>query len=185
MKKWAKLCKANFQHKYDLVAAETMAIKNRCRLSQNFYRKAIEGAQRNKYVNEEAIACERLSLFYLRGAARQEAMLYMQQAHRCYESWGACAKVLDIRERYPELLRVAEKPEAADTCDWAGITSQTIDLSAVMKVSRIISREIRLDRLLKKIMHLSLTNAGAERAFLILESEGGADHRSQRRCQYE
>jgi diguanylate cyclase (GGDEF)-like protein len=175
MKKWAKLCKANFQHKYHLVAAESMAIKNRFRVSQNLHRKAIEGAQQNEYLNEEAIACERLSLLYLRESARQEAILYMQQAYRCYESWGASAKVLDIRERYPDLLRAAERPKVADACDRtisSSITSQTIDLSAVMKVSQIISREIRLDRLLTKIMHLSLTNTGAQRGFLILESEG-------------
>jgi diguanylate cyclase (GGDEF)-like protein len=53
-------------------------------------------------------------------------------------------------------------------------TSSTnlLDLSTAMKVSQIISSEILLDRLLQKIMHESITNAGAQRGYLILESDG-------------
>lgn len=47
-----------------------------------------------------------------------------------------------------------------------------IDLTTVMEVSQAISGEIMLDSLLKKIMHLSVVNAGAQRGFLLLNTEG-------------
>jgi diguanylate cyclase (GGDEF)-like protein len=174
MRTWSKLSGENFQHKYDLVAAEIMAVKHRYREAQNLYRKAIEGARQNEYLNEEAIACERLSLFYLRESAKPEARVYMQRAYRCYKSWGALAKELELKKRYPDLLRVTKKTKVVETHDLtisSDITSRTIDFSAVMKVSQIISEEIRLDRLLTKIMHLSVINAGAQRGFLILASD--------------
>ena len=49
--------------------------------------------------------------------------------------------------------------------------STTLDISTVMQVSRIISSEIMLDRLLQKIMHLSIANAGAQRGYLILNTD--------------
>ena len=50
--------------------------------------------------------------------------------------------------------------------------SVALDLSTVMQVSQVISSEIMLERLLQKIMHISIANAGAQRGYLILESEG-------------
>ena len=40
-----------------------------------------------------------------------------------------------------------------------------------MQVSQIISSKIILDRLLQKIMHLSITNAGTQRGYLILNTD--------------
>jgi diguanylate cyclase (GGDEF)-like protein len=51
-------------------------------------------------------------------------------------------------------------------------SSSLLDLSTVMQVSQVISSEIVLDRLLQKIMHMSIANAGAQRGYLILESDG-------------
>jgi len=55
---------------------------------------------------------------------------------------------------------------------FTGTTSTLLDLSTVMQVSQAISSEIMLDRLLQKVMHMFVTNAGAQRGFLILETDG-------------
>ena len=47
-----------------------------------------------------------------------------------------------------------------------------LDLSIVMEVAQVISSEIRLENLLQQIMHLSIANAGAQRGYLILVSDG-------------
>jgi diguanylate cyclase (GGDEF)-like protein len=46
-----------------------------------------------------------------------------------------------------------------------------LDFDTVMKVSQAISSEIVLDRLLEIIMEISITNAGAQKGFLILETD--------------
>jgi diguanylate cyclase (GGDEF)-like protein len=177
MHKWATLCPENFQHKYDLVAAEIMAVKGRYREAQTLYHAAIEGARHNEYLQDEALACERLALFYLDGAAKEEARLFMQRAYQCYNSFGAGAKMKVLEEKYAPLVRAEQRyypmgtmTRTDDTETTAG--SSLLDLSTVMQVSQVISSEIMLDRLLQKIMHMSIANAGAQRGYLILESEG-------------
>ncbi|MBN1472028.1 MAG: diguanylate cyclase [Syntrophaceae bacterium] len=173
---WAKSCPENFQHKYDLVAAEIAANKGSYRKAQILYHKAIEGAHKNGYSHIEAIACERLAKFYLKYSDTEEARLFLQRASRCYVSWGASAKVEELREKYADLFHVDTTLKVTETLSETGTTttkafSKTLDLSTVMKVSQVISSEIVLDNLLQKIMHMSLYNAGAQRGHLILESD--------------
>jgi len=182
---WSKSCPENFQHKHDLIAAEIMVLKNRYRKAQRLYHAAIEGAHQNGYLHIEAIACERLALFYLRSDCKDEAGFFMQRAHRCYTLWGASAKAEDLEKKYAALIPREQKQSTGTltvsgssvTMTMSGVTETTsgtkmLDLSTAMQVSQIISSEIMLDRLLEKIMHVSVTNAGAQRGYLILESEG-------------
>lgn len=191
---WAKSCPENFRHKYDLVAAEIMKIRGRFRKAQHLYHEAIEGARNNGYRQEEAIGCERLALLYLESSAKDEAGFFMQRAHSCYLLWGASDKAKQLEEKYASLIPREQKQVtgtismrdstgsttvrgSSGSLTISGATETTsstkmLDLSTAMKVSQIISSEIVLDRLLQKIMHESITNAGAQRGYLILESDG-------------
>ncbi len=191
---WAKSCPENFRHKYDLVAAEIMKIRGRFRKAQHLYHAAIEGARNNGYRQEEAIACERLALLYLESASKDEAGFFMQRAHSCYLLWGASDKAKQLEEKYASLMPREQKQVtgtismkdstgsttvrgSSGSLTMSGVTETTsstkmLDLSTAMRVSQIISSEIVLDRLLQKIMHESITNAGAQRGYLILESDG-------------
>ena len=98
----------------------------------------------------------------------------------------AVAKVIDLEEKYPSFIPREQKHQgtgtftvtdttAAMTMTGASETTSStkmLDLSTAMRVSQIISSEIMLDRLLQMIMHESITNAGAQRGYLILESDG-------------
>lgn len=175
MRTWAALCPENFRHKYDLVTAEMMALKGRYLEAQALYHAAIEGARLNDYLHEEALACERLALLYAGGHNQDEARVFMQRALQCYTAWGATAKTEDLQERYPGLLGEEPKTGPADTFSKTTASetvSRTLDLSTVMQVSQVISSEIRLERLLQQTMHMAITNAGAQRGYLILASDG-------------
>ncbi|HRS97772.1 MAG TPA: sensor domain-containing diguanylate cyclase, partial [Smithella sp.] len=67
----------------------------------------------------------------------------------------------------------ASGPLTRETATETVAISSLLDLSTIMQVSQVISSEIMLDRLLQKIMHMSITNAGAQRGYLLLESENG------------
>ncbi|MDA8137747.1 MAG: diguanylate cyclase [Desulfobacteraceae bacterium] len=175
---WAGRCPENFRHKHDLVQAEWMAAGTRFREAPDYYHAAIRGARQNEYIHEEALACERLALYYLRHNALEEARVFMQRAHECYGLWGAAAKQRDIETRYAGLLPVRPPAAEGDTGLQAHTTQSSdkhLDLVAVMQVSQAISSEIMLDQLLQKTLHLAMTNAGAERGFLILQDEGRLD----------
>jgi diguanylate cyclase (GGDEF)-like protein len=186
MRLWAKACPENFQHKYDLIAAEMMKIRGRFLDAQHLYHRAIEGARQNGYRQNEAIACERLALLYREYSCEEEASFFMQKAHQGYLAWGVTEKAKDLEEKYASWIP-REKKQTASGSITSTISSQTLttdsttgstgvtkllDLSTAMKVSQIISSEIMLDRLLEKIMHMSVTNAGAQRGYMILESDG-------------
>lgn len=175
MRTWAQLAPDNFRHKYNLVAAEVMVAKGRYHEAQMLYHAAIQGAMQNQYLHEEALACERLGALYHENEATDEARVLLQRAYQRYRAWGAMAKENEILSRYPDLIRHETNNRPSDTRRDITSTdsdSRLLDLSTVMQVSQVISSEIMLDRLLQKIMHMSVTNAGAERGYLILESDG-------------
>ncbi|HOO71566.1 MAG TPA: diguanylate cyclase [Spirochaetota bacterium] len=171
LKIFSGLCPENFRHKYDLVRAELAALKGRFEDAVRLYHEAILGARRNGYLHEEALACELIALFYIRLNCRDEASVFMNTACDCYARWGASAKEQDLRERYPDLLGARAGDGTGDTVSSVS-TSDLLDLSTIMQASQVISSEIMLERLLQKIMHMSITNAGAQRGYLLLEEEG-------------
>ena len=50
--------------------------------------------------------------------------------------------------------------------------STAFDFTSILHASQAISSEIRLDKLLTKLMTLVIENAGAQRGVLILEKDG-------------
>jgi PAS domain S-box-containing protein len=176
MRQWAIHAPDNFQHKYDLVEAETARVLGQISEAEDFYEKAIQGAKDSKYLQEEALAYELAAKFYLSRGRKKFAQTYLKEAHYCYQQWGATAKVKDLETHYPQFLSQSSGVEATPIRTTAGTTSNTspiaFDLAAVLKASQAISREIELDQLLRSLMRILIENAGAQTGFLILENSG-------------
>ncbi len=172
---WARLCPENFKHKHDLVAAEMAALDGRYDRAVQLYHAAIDGARRNEYLLDDGIACERLAQMYLSTSSREEAGLFIRRAYLRYRSWGAAAKTKDLEERYADFVRSEARVSSSGTMAQTSATQSStrlMDLATVLQISQVISSEIMLDRLLQKTMHMSIVNAGAEKGYLILESDG-------------
>ena len=182
MKKWARLCPENFAHKHDLVEAAVVEISpdsRRGRFDQalKLYHEAIRGARQHGYTQEEAVACAKLGRFYLDRDVREEAALYLKKSHECFGRIKARALQEALEEQHPDVLRNAASKRETDAfpeepfspAAYAG----SLDMETVMKVSRAISSEIVLDRLVEKVMDLSVTNAGAQKGFLVLKNDTG------------
>lgn len=182
MKKWARLCPENFAHKHDLVEAvieEITADEGRGRFSRalKLYHEAIRGARQHGYTQEEAVACAGLGRFYLGRDAREEAALYLKRSHECFGRIKAHALQEALEKQHPDLLRNAVSTSQTDTFPEDPFSPATyagsLDMETVVKVSKAISSEIVLDRLVEKIMDLSVTNAGAQKGFLVLKNDTG------------
>ena len=65
MKNWAVHAPMNFQHKYELIAAETARVLGNSWQAMELYDKAIAGAKENKYLHEEALALIKKKLLKL------------------------------------------------------------------------------------------------------------------------
>ncbi|NJR57821.1 MAG: GAF domain-containing protein [Cyanobacteria bacterium CRU_2_1] len=187
MKIWAGHCPANFQNKYDLVEAEKARVLGQNWHAQELYEKAIQGAKKSEFIHEEAIAYERAAEFYLSLGREEIGQLYLKNAHHCYSRWGAKAKVKALESEYPQfLLGVTNRREiqSINTTESTGGTNpQVLDLITVTKASQVLASEIKLDKLLAKLMKTVIENGGAQKGFLILakdhkwaiEAEGTVD----------
>jgi len=102
----------------------------------------------------------------------------MMEARYAYERWGATAKVKDLDERYPQLLKrtsVVAGTDVDGTTTHTTTTEETLgslDLNTVVKASQTISGEITLETLLAKMMKIVIENGGAQKGCLILERRG-------------
>lgn len=163
--RWAAGAPMNYQHKYDLVEAERCRVLGDPSAAMDAYDRAIEGARRYGFIQEEALSNELAAKFYLGRGKEKIAQVYMQEAYRCYRRWGAVAKVEQLARRYPQLL-------AALLASHTGEMSTALDLVTVIKGAQAIAREIELAPLLRQMMRIAIENAGAQRGVLLLERDG-------------
>jgi len=158
---WGQQAPMNYQHKYDLVAAEQARVLKRPLEAMVLYDQAIEGARKFHYLQEEALAYELAGKFYL-GLGRTEiAQLYFTRAHYYYQVWGTSRKVQRLEETYP-FLRTQRLPAR----------EESLDLTTVMKATQVIASETTPHQLIKKLMPLIVENSGAQLAILVLEKHG-------------
>jgi histidine kinase len=179
IKRWANNCEENFLHKHLLIKAEIARMRKRYIKAARLYDKAIESARKNQFHYNEAIANELAAKFYIERGNEKIAKVYMTDACYKYSMWGAVSKVLTLEEQFPHLIQragaVIEKTATIDiqkTTSSSGSASNYMDMSSIIKASQTISREIVLSRLLEKMMHLAMENAGAEKGIMVLSSKG-------------
>lgn len=166
MEIWSNICEANFLHKYLLIAAETARISNNDCDATILYDRAVETAQKNGFIHDEALANELAAKFWLQKGHEAFATTYMRKAVYAYRIWGADGKVQHLKKSYAAVLNGtdSDKPAKGET------SSDIIDLATFIKASQAITSEIVLDKLLTKLTWILIENAGAQRGLLILKS---------------
>ena len=181
MLKWAESGPENFLHKYKLVEAERLRITGSFFEAQKFYDESIELANKNGYIQDEAIANELCAKFWLEFGKKEFAEIYFKKAHYAYSVWGAKRKTDLLEKNYSNFI--SRQPEQNRNYFSGGtIISKTtpqkttrmeanitLDFVSIMKASQIISGEIILEKLLTSLMKILIENAGAEKGFLLLE----------------
>ncbi|MGC1307752.1 MAG: AAA family ATPase [Phormidesmis sp.] len=187
LQQWAELAPANYQHKHTLVAAEFCRVTGDFLVAMEHYDQAIEGAQRHGYLMDEAMAYERAGQFYL-GLKRQEiARTYIVNAYYRYVQWDAIAKVCDLEQRHPDwLLQLSAEAGGLHTTRTATRTTthsttrssilgrgqQELDLATVLKAAQALSGEIVLEKLLPKLITITLENMGAQQGAFVSQQAG-------------
>lgn len=174
IKKWAQNSPENYAHKFHLISAEKARVLGKPSQAMELYDRAIQGAREQGFVHEEAIAYERAGEFYLAIGRGEIAQLYLRNAHHCYIRWGAKAKVKQMELEYPELLlQISHKPSILNTITTtSNSTPESLDINTIIKASQTLAGEIKLDKLLIKLMKTVIENAGAQTGFLILDKNG-------------
>lgn len=181
LQEWAIHAPMNFQHKYQLVAAETARVLDNPWQATEYYEQAIQGAIAHSYRQEAALAHELAAEFYLSRGLERMAQTHLQAAYDGYVRWQAWAKVEALcQQQHSETIPQCQVPSSAISSDprlsspasnavyTPNRPGSSLDLAAVTKASQAISGEIVLEKLLKTLMTLLLQNTGAEVGYLIL-----------------
>ncbi|MGK5093905.1 AAA family ATPase [Deltaproteobacteria bacterium TL4] len=188
MKRWTQHFPDNCRHCTFLMEAEFQRLSDHPFEAGNLYDRALEEAKKNEFLEDQALINQLAAKFYYQHQQMKAAQLYMKEAVRLYEDWGAVEKVKYLQERYPELITVSPEVEQTPVASLRSMvldprtismstnttaSGHSLDLSSVLKASQSISREINLTRLLKILIENIIENAGAERGFLMLKENVG------------
>jgi histidine kinase len=175
LEKWADSCPDNYEHKHLLVAAELARIDGDTPKAKRLYDQAIESANKNEFVQNEALANELAGRFYIERDRQKTSANYISKAHYLYRSWGALRKVEQMQQIYRHLSRRVDKLE--DSLDGSqtlsGVMNESLDLMAIVKSSQALSAEVGLARVLECLMRIVQENAGAQNARLLLRNGEG------------
>ena len=186
---WAGRFAPSFQHKSDLIAAEKARVEGDFLQAIDLYDRAIAGAKESKFIHDEALANELAAKFYCGWHKEKAAAGYMQAAYYGYARWGAKAKIGQLETQYPQLLTPILQQQrfewsALDSLENFNQTlavagrsrtesssrgiSEALDFASVLQAAQTLSSTIELERLLGTIVEIVLTNAGAQKAVLLI-----------------
>jgi predicted ATPase len=93
MKCWAQRCPENFVNKQLLLEAEIAALNGNSTQAVVLFEQSIEGAKKEDFVHEEAIAYERMGQFQLYQGDVVNATMSLEHARTAFEKWGATTVV--------------------------------------------------------------------------------------------
>ncbi|MGB1015775.1 MAG: GAF domain-containing protein, partial [Nannocystaceae bacterium] len=181
LRRWARMCPANFEAKFLLVWGEQSRALGQPERALWCYQQALHSARQAGSNRCEALAGELTARQFFRRNLGEVARQQLAQATSAYRRWGSPRKAQLLA---PSMGRPGVGLGPASGADTRqSIPVDRFDQQTVVKVSQAISREIRLDKLLRLLVQFVMENAGARKALLLLkdgdelkiEAEGRVD----------
>jgi predicted ATPase/HPt (histidine-containing phosphotransfer) domain-containing protein len=175
---WARSCPANYAAKHKLAAAEVARVRGEP-LEQvlALYDEALSLAG-DDFLAWRALTSELQGEHWAARGQPRIARVFLTQAYRLYERWGAAAKVRQMREQHPGAFDATAPAAAAHgngktttTHGTGALDAGALDLESMIKASQAISSEVKPERLFARLMATILENAGAQRGCLVLPDE--------------
>lgn len=168
---WSENQARTFSGKHALLLAEIARIEGREADAARGYERAIALARNHGFVQCEAIAQETAARFYAERGIETAARAYLGGARYCYARWGARAKVSALERAHPYLAHALDVSLSPTRTFEASAAS--LSLEAVARVTRALSSEIILEKLIHALLTSALEHAGASRGVLLLASSEG------------
>ncbi len=181
MKTWAAHNPENYLHWQLLMEAEWAALENKFKEAASLYEQAIQTAKTNKWLYNEAFACELAAKFYYRNNILTSSTAYFKEAIYLYKRRGAMAKIDVLEANFPNVISKARESLIETTPSFRTTTLnsttysstktgsfQNLDVLALVKAYQAISGEIEFKALLEKMMRITMMTAGAEKGMLLI-----------------
>lgn len=172
-----RYCPTTFQHKLWLVKAEISRITATAPHTIELYRQAAHVARQHQFIQFEALAHERLGLFLHTLGWDEFANVSIKEAHYLYGRWGCTVRQTVLAKQYPQFANLHGLESHQSSSLGAGHrteikASQLLDLESIVKSNLVLSSELQLNRLLSKMLHIMLENAGAQSASIVMQQNG-------------
>ncbi|MEH0153900.1 AAA family ATPase [Limibacter armeniacum] len=152
--RWSENAPENFSHKYHILSAELFRISGEKSKALHSYKLAAKEAFQYNYIQHEAIANLRMSTFMLTEKYPIEQVRQkLTKSIRCFNSWGAKAKVTQLQEKYAYLLKNQPEPPQHR-------------MEEIEHVQQEVGAELDEQSTIKKMLSLLLTAAAASRCLL-------------------
>lgn len=175
-------CPEMVHSKFHLVRAETHRVKGNLSSAMFEYEQAISQARTHQLLLDEAIACEYTAAFYATIDQRRIARAYLEDAWSAYSRLGATAKLRHLQETFADIpIQVTERRMSGSSLTTTQATmistssrrsTGVLDVHTLLRAAQVLSGELKLERLLAKMIRLAMENAGAQRAVLLLPRDG-------------
>jgi len=159
LRRWAEANPANFSDRLRLIEARRDALHGRVDAALRGYESAAQMALQGGFLHVAAIAAEEAAALCENAGLHIAAQAYAQQAGEHYARWGAGFKVEDLNRTY------GQSPAANATHEAPGCRIR--DFDALVRCTRALTEEIRINRLVNTLMTIVLEHAGAQRGLLI------------------
>ncbi|WP_061221212.1 trifunctional serine/threonine-protein kinase/ATP-binding protein/SpoIIE family protein phosphatase [Leptospira borgpetersenii] len=160
--KWSKNCPENFMGLLELLHAERERVRKKTSEAITGYEKAIKLFQEAGFVSFQALSSEIAAGFHYKIGNFSLGNHYIRLAINFYSEWGASAKVIDLKNRFAKRLNPTFYHET--TQKKLNNPNTSLDQEVVLKTYNVLSEEIVLDNLLKKLIQIAIETAGATRA---------------------
>lgn len=181
---WARHSPVNFQHRLDLLRAESARLHRDVQQAMRYFAAALDSARAGGFIHEEALTAERAALFYDHLGIAKIAALYRHDARSAYRRWGAIRKLQQLEtletgydEGYAIGYTKALPGKDTDVAQF--------DLVSALKASHAVSQELVLDRLVANLLHIAMQHAGADRGLLVLMRDSQWQIEAQAVCEGE
>ncbi|MCB1305654.1 MAG: GAF domain-containing protein, partial [Leptospiraceae bacterium] len=189
MKVWAGNSPQNYGFKYSLVEAELAALQGKATEAIQLYNDSISAAREHRYRLEVALGNLLCARFFINSGNERVAEPHLKDAYFAFQKFGIPYLCFRLEQEYPLLFgsrgagpqgtvfsdgTVAGMTTSFDRSrpgSLAGNANELMDFSTVLRSTQALSGEIFLDRLIEKLTHQVIENAGAQRCYLFLLKE--------------
>ena len=172
----------NFRHLHHLGEAERAWATGDVIAAATAFDAAVRDASGAGRPWHAALIAERAGLFFLAYPMEHVGQQLLAEACRGYGGWGAHGKVRQMHQQHPFLASALAAARtntpgatALGTSQSVNVSTETIDLMAVLEAARALSSETSLDRLRVRVQQVlsAMTGATTVRVILWDDQTGG------------
>jgi len=167
LKIWSDNIPDNFLHKYKFIQAQISWLNNNLQEARTLYNEAITLALKFKFFQDVSIISECYGKFLLKNDTLRIAKIYFEDALYYYKRWEAKAKVLILQQFIDDTFENTEYISSHGK----NKSKYQLDYDSVIKSVHHLSSDVQLSTLASNYVSISMENAGANKAVLLMPNK--------------